>query len=511
MSRSIVGLLTLLLCGATSPDLMAGDPAADPQPISRDLFDAVKKEDWGKARTLIAARRGLNYRDKDNKTPLLLVSSHGSDELVRLCIEAGADVKAADKDGWTPLMTAVACGHLNSVNQLLRASADPKPVNKFGQTALLLAAAFLRDDIVGALIAAGAEVNRGDTSGTTPLLYALTFGRDLMLDEGWEYDTRDGVIEPIRELKFDPTESDSLVLERAATLRALVEAGASLEARPKPGKTILELARVNAKQPRLVPLALLSGLAADPAQPAICKAVLDLSLEGVKTELEKPVPPDALTFAFDLSVGLGAVDLIHAIGAALPAARKAEVLRDSCSLAAFEGKIESYKALRGMGAVRRPQPAAIYSGSLDMLKLVLEPGDPPEIVGGLILAAAERGRGDFVQFLTGMAKDLELVSKTLDAPVGTLRAAALDALKTANFEVLASQTPFLVYGYVPEKFGWTTKGGERVWLFTLPVSDRQSQLVMHSTTPSRQLGRKVTEWKPVLLADIEKRLSGTTP
>lgn len=93
-------------------------------------------------------------------------------QMVKLLIDAGADVDAVDAVGTTPLSHAAALGNRESVRLLLQAGADPTPaapatpplvdVNNVG--------------MAGMLIQAGASVNQASGTGTTPLMRAAARG-----------------------------------------------------------------------------------------------------------------------------------------------------------------------------------------------------------------------------------------------------------------------------------------------------------------------------------------------
>jgi ankyrin repeat protein len=150
----------------------------------------------------------------------------GSVEVVRVLVEAGAEVDARDDSSRTPLMRAVRRGHLAAVEALIVAgadvnarvaprpltdiedavlnlfrgiqeehpgllnlpppSADPQDVIGVGATPLILACKwntadarhydpflFDRTDIIRALIAAGADVNARERDGSTAIGHAI--------------------------------------------------------------------------------------------------------------------------------------------------------------------------------------------------------------------------------------------------------------------------------------------------------------------------------------------------
>lgn len=116
-------------------------------------------------------------------TPLVSAAGLGHTGVVRVLIDAGADLNRAESGGrqadhWelglkTALMLGAAGGHQGSVELLLKAGADVNARSpRIGNTALMYAAAWGRPAIVERLIRAGADVNARDGLGNT----AMDFG-----------------------------------------------------------------------------------------------------------------------------------------------------------------------------------------------------------------------------------------------------------------------------------------------------------------------------------------------
>ena len=82
-------------------------------------------------------------------------------------------VKGMTINGWTALMLASSEGHLDIVQILLQAKAIPDLQNKNGDTVLLIAAAKGHSDIVQQLLECGANPNICNRNGSTPLYAAV--------------------------------------------------------------------------------------------------------------------------------------------------------------------------------------------------------------------------------------------------------------------------------------------------------------------------------------------------
>jgi uncharacterized protein len=84
-------------------------------------------------RELILHRADVNARNNDGVSPLIKTTS---DVIAQMLLDARADKNATDSRGRTPLMHAAADGDLAKVRVLLRASADVKMKDATGATAL---------------------------------------------------------------------------------------------------------------------------------------------------------------------------------------------------------------------------------------------------------------------------------------------------------------------------------------------------------------------------------------
>ena len=109
-------------------------------------------------------------------------------EIVRMLIEAGADVGAKNRLGNQPLHAAAAGSpgsrhwnppaQVSTIAALIHSGADPNTVNKRGVTALHIAVRTRCADAVRVLLEHGADPARKNDNGSTPLLLAtLNTGR----------------------------------------------------------------------------------------------------------------------------------------------------------------------------------------------------------------------------------------------------------------------------------------------------------------------------------------------
>ena len=83
------------------------------------------------------------------KTPLLYAVREGHEDVVKLLLDAGANIEKADADGVTPLLMAVLNGHVALAQSLIARGANVNVSDWYGQTPLW-SAVDLRDlDVVG--------------------------------------------------------------------------------------------------------------------------------------------------------------------------------------------------------------------------------------------------------------------------------------------------------------------------------------------------------------------------
>ncbi len=110
-----------------------------------------------------------NDKDEWRKTPLHRAAESDRTKMVKLLIQAGAEVNARDRLDAIPLHKAAPWGPTDTAKALLEAGADVNAKDYLRRTPLHWAAWVGRTDMVKVLIKAGAEVNVKDATGQTPL------------------------------------------------------------------------------------------------------------------------------------------------------------------------------------------------------------------------------------------------------------------------------------------------------------------------------------------------------
>lgn len=118
-------------------------------------------------------------KDEDGRSLLHWACTSGNVDIVRLSIEKSEPSTrgAQDEDGLTPLMSASSCGHEQVVKILLDAGANVDQANSGGRTSLFYAASKGKQDVVQLLLQAGACTTIKDCTGAIPLHRATGAGR----------------------------------------------------------------------------------------------------------------------------------------------------------------------------------------------------------------------------------------------------------------------------------------------------------------------------------------------
>ncbi len=149
--------------------------AAQPDGMTA-LHWAALHDDVETARLLSLARVGATNRF--GVTPLTLACQRGSEGMVALLLERGADPNTTLRGGETVLMTAARTGRVGPVRALIARGAKVNARERRGQTALMWAAAEGNTEVVQCLIESGSELNATlPDSGFNAMFFAVRAGR----------------------------------------------------------------------------------------------------------------------------------------------------------------------------------------------------------------------------------------------------------------------------------------------------------------------------------------------
>jgi ankyrin repeat protein len=140
------------------------------------LLKAAAEGDFAAAQVALRSGASKDATTDFGFTALHVAATKGHLPVVRLLIDAGADVDRRERHGVSPLLQAV--GWPGVMEALLDAGADVDGATVQGVTPLMSAAAFGEMESVRLLLARGADPNRRDDSGSSAADFAGEKGED---------------------------------------------------------------------------------------------------------------------------------------------------------------------------------------------------------------------------------------------------------------------------------------------------------------------------------------------
>lgn len=167
----------------------------------------------------------------------MIAAEEGDYETVHSFLQHSRDKSEIDLKndiGYSPLALAVKNGHKSLVKLLIQAGADVDSVNNARQTVLFIACWANKIDMVKILVREGADLNKTDKRGWTPLMMAAHQGYEpivrLLLESGADIDIADtmgkkaydraknqGIFYLLSSAGMERRMSDAKVLEESAT------------------------------------------------------------------------------------------------------------------------------------------------------------------------------------------------------------------------------------------------------------------------------------------------------
>jgi ankyrin repeat protein len=176
------------------------------------MHAAAQRGDVAKLDALIAAKADLNARDPQGRTPLHVAAFAKQHEVIRHLAKAGAELGTLENDRYDAVTIAAVAGDEETLRLLLSLGASAKLVtSRYDGTALIAAAHLGHDGVVRQLIAAGAPLDHVNNLHWTAVIESIVLG-----DGGPRH---------------------------VATLKALLDAGASTALTDREGRTPLALAK----------------------------------------------------------------------------------------------------------------------------------------------------------------------------------------------------------------------------------------------------------------------------
>ena len=111
--------------------------------------------------------------NRQSDTPLIIAVRCQNEGVLRLLLDAGADVNVPNAHGESVLFWAIKRQKSNLVRMLLKRGADPNQLVRHGLTLLILAIMTGCLDLVKALLEEGCDVEQPDCQGHRPLAWAV--------------------------------------------------------------------------------------------------------------------------------------------------------------------------------------------------------------------------------------------------------------------------------------------------------------------------------------------------
>jgi ankyrin repeat protein len=148
------------------------------------LMTAVRRNDVDAARALIAAGTDVDQLDASGDAPLVMAAYLGHTDIVRLLLDAGADVTAVDPGmKATALHAAAYAGRTDAARLLIEHGIDiDRQGPKNGYTALHDAIWQGHVDTARVIIEAGADLSLETHDGETPMAFARAKHRREIVD-----------------------------------------------------------------------------------------------------------------------------------------------------------------------------------------------------------------------------------------------------------------------------------------------------------------------------------------
>lgn len=209
--RNLALALAIALACATTAHAQV-PPTASETAAYQGLHAAAARGDVPALTRLIAARADVNARDAYGRTPLHVAAHARQADAIRALAKAGADLNALESDRYGAVTIAAVADDEATLRVLLQLGASAKQVtSRYDGTALIAAAHLGHDGVVRQLIAAGAPLDHVNNLHWTALIESIVLGNG------------------------GP--------RHQATLKALLQAGASHALTDRQGNTPLQLAR----------------------------------------------------------------------------------------------------------------------------------------------------------------------------------------------------------------------------------------------------------------------------
>jgi uncharacterized protein len=269
-------------------------------PGDESLVDAAKRNDRAAVQALLKGGADANARSGDGSTALLWASYRDDVAMADILLKAKADVNAANDLGATPIWAAARNGSAAMTKRLLDGGANPNATLLLGEPAIVTAARSGSAEVVELLIGKGADPNAKGARGQTPLMFAAAQGHAAVVaalirhkadvnarSDAWgQVEAQEPHSHPAVMREFMHGGNTALMFAARAgdlaSARALIDAGADVNAATAHGTTPLSMAAYSDFYPvraengaYLYADPSVTGRAAPPQQAEIVRYLLD--------------------------------------------------------------------------------------------------------------------------------------------------------------------------------------------------------------------------------------------
>ncbi|GMV93853.1 MAG: hypothetical protein AMXMBFR82_36310 [Candidatus Hydrogenedentota bacterium] len=398
-------------------------------PIGPALNGAIFTRRVDVVKRLIELGANVNEQDKQfGYTPLATATEVGDAKIVKMLIDAGADLKATDFIGQTPLCTAAMNGQTAVMKVLLDAGSDIRHRNAEGETILTMATWMDQAKAVEFLLERGADPNETGKNSPAPLLWAVAQDSQnlvkRLLDAG--ADPNAAVPKTKRHGIFDkyPKGTTALMIAaakgRSKIVDILLEAGVDPQVENGEGRTAVDFA----------------------AKAGRGKVLERLERTGATVDRSSKELQDALLLQAVESGNVADVKKALAAGAKADATKKKghpTALMTAC----LEGRDDIVRALLDAGAKvdrvcewgQAPLRNAVVRGHTGVVRMLLEAGANPSLsypsasipaeekntvfpsMESPLMDAANLGRPEILELLIEFGADVNQVSESGKNPL----------------------------------------------------------------------------------------------
>lgn len=220
--------------------------------IINPLHGAVVNGHGATVRCLLENGANVNYEAIETKSTALhrvVEEKCESEEIIKLLLEWGADVRAVDEGGDTPLHIAALNGYTPAILLLLEHGSDISAQNDWGETALHMAIQVQERSVIKLLVERGADVTIQNGNRSTALHYACMIGHKcdtdiaiLLLENGADINALDHDGKTALHHAVDTGDANGL--EPLVRVLLLVKSGANVSIRDNAGLTAADIASV---------------------------------------------------------------------------------------------------------------------------------------------------------------------------------------------------------------------------------------------------------------------------